>query len=169
MNGGRENAATLTTPLAVALTLVAVHFGAPLAYYVEAKKWLKRPWDVKRDLQHTPTVTLAILTYNEAKHVEDKREDICRQGYTCDRFEIIVVNSASTDGAAEKARWRTVAHCVLKQYNSQVVNALHVLIKLELSYLGSRKGVSKMKNTHLHQSGGFARYITPRIKFYDEK
>jgi len=101
-------------PLAVALTLVAVHFGAPLAYYVEAKRCLKRPWDVKRDLQHTPTVTVAILTYNEAKHVEDKLGDIYRQVYPRDRLEIIVVDSASTDGTAEKARWRTAVHCVLK-------------------------------------------------------
>ena len=59
--------ANAVNPLAVALTLAAVHFGAPLAYYVEAKRWLKRPWDVKRDLQHTPTVTVAILTYNEGQ------------------------------------------------------------------------------------------------------
>jgi len=30
-------------PLAVALALAAVHFGAPLAYYAEARRWLKRP------------------------------------------------------------------------------------------------------------------------------
>lgn len=94
---------------------------------MEAKRWLKRPWDVKRDLQHTPTVTVAILTYNEAKHVEDKWEDIYRRGHPCDRFEINVVNSAGTDGTAEKARWRTAAHCVLKQYNRQEANASHVL------------------------------------------
>jgi cellulose synthase/poly-beta-1,6-N-acetylglucosamine synthase-like glycosyltransferase len=94
---------------------------------VEAKRWLKRLRDVKRDLQHTPTVTVAILTYNEARHIEEKLEDVYRQGYPCDRLEIIVVDSASTDGTAEKARWRTAAHCVLKQYNRQGVNALHVL------------------------------------------
>jgi biofilm PGA synthesis N-glycosyltransferase PgaC len=114
-------------PLAVALVLVAVHFGAPLAYYVEAKRWLKRPWDVKRDLQHTPTVTVAIPTYNEARHIEEKLEDVYRQVYPRDKLEIIVVDSASNDGTAKKAKWRTAAHCVLKQYNRQVVNALHVL------------------------------------------
>jgi hypothetical protein len=51
-------------PLAVDLALVAVHFGAPLAYYAEAKRWLKRPCDVKRGLQHTPTVTVSIPTHN---------------------------------------------------------------------------------------------------------
>ena len=114
-------------PLAVVLVLVAVHFGAPLAYYVETKRWLKRLWDMKRDLQHTPTVIVAILTYNEAKHVEDKLEDIYRHGHPRDRLEIIVADSASTDGTAEKARWRTAAHCVLKLYNRRDVNALHVL------------------------------------------
>jgi cellulose synthase/poly-beta-1,6-N-acetylglucosamine synthase-like glycosyltransferase len=97
-------------PLAVALVLVAVHFGTPLAYYVEAKRWLKRPWDVKRDLQHTPTVTVAIPTYNEARHIEEKLEDVYRQDYPRDRLEIFVVDSASTDSTAEKARRWAAAH-----------------------------------------------------------
>ena len=97
-------------PLAVALVLVAVHFGAPLAYYVEAKRWLKRPWDVKRDLQHTPTITVAIPTYNETKHIEEKLDEIYRQDYLRDKLEIIVVDSASTDGTAEKARRWAAAH-----------------------------------------------------------
>ena len=97
-------------PLAVALVLVAVHFGAPLAYYVEAKRWLKRPWDVERDLQHTPTVTVVIPTYNEARHIEEKLEDVYRQDYPRDRLEIIVVDSASIDGTAERVRRWATAH-----------------------------------------------------------
>jgi cellulose synthase/poly-beta-1,6-N-acetylglucosamine synthase-like glycosyltransferase len=97
-------------PLAVSLALAAVHLGAPMAYHVETKRWLKRPWDVKRGLQHTPTVTVVIPTYNEARHIEEKLEDVYRQVYPRDRLEIIVVDSASTDGTAEKARRWGAAH-----------------------------------------------------------
>jgi len=81
-----------------------------MAYHVETKRWLKRPWDVKRGLQHTPTVTVVIPTYNEARHIEEKMEDVYRQVYPRDRLEIIVVDSASTDGTAEKARRWAAAH-----------------------------------------------------------
>ena len=77
---------------------------------MEAKRWLKRLRDVKRDLQHTPTVTVAILTYNEARHIEEKLEDVYRQDYPRDRLEIIVVDSASIDGTAERARRWAAAH-----------------------------------------------------------
>ena len=90
--------------LAVFLALAVVHFGAPMAYHVETKRWLKRPWDVKRGVQHTLTVTVVIPTYNEARHIEEKFEDIYRQDCPRDRLEIFVVDSASSDGTAEKAR-----------------------------------------------------------------
>jgi len=43
-----------------------LHFAAPLAYYAAAKRWLRLPWGVRRDPSYTPTVTVAIPTYNKA-------------------------------------------------------------------------------------------------------
>ena len=96
--------------LAVSLALAAVHFGAPMAYHVETKRWLKRPWDVKRGVQHTLTVTVVIPTYNEARNIEEKLEYVYSQDYPRDRLEITVVDSASTDGTAERARRWAAAH-----------------------------------------------------------
>ncbi|MCC6020613.1 MAG: glycosyltransferase [Thermoproteaceae archaeon] len=95
---------------ALGAALAAAHFGAPLAYYAAAKRWLKMPWRIRPDPAHTPTVTVAIPTYNEAGHIEEKLEDIYRQDYPRDRLEVIVVDSASRDGTAEKARRWAEAH-----------------------------------------------------------
>jgi len=89
---------------AAGAALAAVHFTTPLAYYATAKRWLRLPWGVRRDPAHTPTVTVAIPTYNKAGHIEEKLDDVYRQDYPRDKLEIIVVDSASTDGTAEKAR-----------------------------------------------------------------
>ncbi|NAZ34131.1 MAG: hypothetical protein GU356_07595 [Pyrobaculum sp.] len=61
---------------ALGAALAAAHFGAPLAYYAAAKRWLKQPWRIKPDPTYTPAVTVAIPTYNEARHIEEKLEDV---------------------------------------------------------------------------------------------
>ena len=95
---------------ALGAALAAAHFGAPLAYYAAARRWLKMPWRIKPDPAYAPIVTVAIPTYNEARHIEEKLEDVYRQDYPRDRLEIIVVDSASTDGTAERARRWAAAH-----------------------------------------------------------
>ncbi|AET33421.1 glycosyltransferase [Pyrobaculum ferrireducens] len=89
-----------------AAALAAAHFAAPLAYYLYARRWLRRPWGVEPREGHTPTITIIIPTYNEAPLIEAKLDDIARQDYPPDKLQIIVVDSASTDGTPEKAeRW----------------------------------------------------------------
>jgi cellulose synthase/poly-beta-1,6-N-acetylglucosamine synthase-like glycosyltransferase len=95
---------------ALGAALAAAHFGTPLAYYAAARRWLKMPWRIKPDPAYLPAVTVAIPTYNEARHIEEKLEDVYRQDYPHDKLEIIVVDSASTDGTAEKARRWAAAH-----------------------------------------------------------
>ena len=65
---------------ALGAALATAHFGAPLAYYA-ARRWLKTPWRIKPDPAYLPAVTVAIPTYNEARHIEEKLEDVYRQGY----------------------------------------------------------------------------------------
>ena len=89
-----------------AAALAAAHFAAPLAYYLYAKRWLRRPWDVEARDGYTPYITIIVPTYNEAPLIEAKLDDIARQDYPPDKLQIIVVDSASTDGTPEKAeRW----------------------------------------------------------------
>ena len=87
--------------LIVALMLTAIHFGVPLAYYWYAKtKWLPKPWDVKIDPNYKPKITIVMPTYNEAKFIERKLDNIYEQEYPKDRLKVIVVDSASTDNTS---------------------------------------------------------------------
>jgi biofilm PGA synthesis N-glycosyltransferase PgaC len=91
--------------LAIALALALVHFGLPIAYYLYLRVvWLGRPWGVRRDHSFKPRVTVIVPTYNEARLIESKLEDIARQDYPRGRLEVIVVDSASTDGTVEAVK-----------------------------------------------------------------
>jgi len=81
------------------LALALVHFTTPLAYYAYAKlKWLGKPWDIKTNENYKPRVTIIIPTYNEAELIKKKLDNIHDQDYPKESMEIIVVDSASTDG-----------------------------------------------------------------------
>jgi biofilm PGA synthesis N-glycosyltransferase PgaC len=82
-----------------------VHFGLPTAYYLHLRAiWLSRPWGVRRDHSFKPMVTVIVPTYNEARLIESKLDDIARQDYLRGRLEVIVVDSASTDGTVEAVK-----------------------------------------------------------------
>jgi len=93
---------TLDLLLFIAISLAIVHFGVPLAYYYYLKRlWLNKPWDIKRNPSYKPKVSIIVPTYNEANLIESKLNDLARQDYSRDLLEIIVVDSASTDGTPE--------------------------------------------------------------------
>jgi len=88
--------------LAAAVALALLHFGTPLAYYAYLKaKWLGRPWNVRRDPGYKPKVTVIVPTYNEAKFILKKLDDIYSQDYPRNLVEVIVIDSASTDGTPQ--------------------------------------------------------------------
>jgi len=88
--------------LIIAIGLALLHFGFPLAYYCYLKKlWLNKPWNVRSDPDYKPRVSIIVPSYNEAKLVRQKLDDIASQGYPKDLVEIIIVDSASTDGTLE--------------------------------------------------------------------
>ncbi len=89
--------------LLTALLLAFTHFATPIAYYSYLKiRWLHRPWNIKRDPGYRPRVTIVVPTYNEAKVIESKLDDIARQDYPKELVEVIVVDSASTDETPAK-------------------------------------------------------------------
>jgi len=93
----------LTDPfLITALILIVVHFGTPLAYYWYAKtRWLPKPWNIRVDGSYKPKVTVVIPTYNEAEFIQSKLDNIYDQDYPKSLMEVIVADSASTDGTTE--------------------------------------------------------------------
>jgi len=89
----------------LALWLAAIHFGVPLTYYLYLRKrWLPKPWGLRRDPSYTPKVAVIVPTYNEAELIERKLDNVYEQDYPRERMEIIVVDSASTDGTSERVR-----------------------------------------------------------------
>jgi len=87
--------------LIVAVGLALVHFGFPLAYYCYLKKWLNKPWDVRRDPGYKPRVSIIVPTYNEVGFIQKKLDDIYAQDYPRELIEVIITDSGSKDGTLE--------------------------------------------------------------------
>lgn len=97
--------------LVAAITLAVMHFGVPLGYYIFlTRKWLRRPWGLRFNEGYMPRVTIVIPTYNEAGIIKAKLDNIYEQEYPRDKLEVIVVDSASTDGTSEKVREWAAMH-----------------------------------------------------------
>jgi cellulose synthase/poly-beta-1,6-N-acetylglucosamine synthase-like glycosyltransferase len=95
----------LDTLTLLALTLALIHFGFPVLYYLYLRSgWLNRPWDLGRDPSYRPRVTIIVPTYNEANLIRRKLDDVASQDYPRELVEIIVVDSASTDGTPSVVR-----------------------------------------------------------------
>jgi cellulose synthase/poly-beta-1,6-N-acetylglucosamine synthase-like glycosyltransferase len=89
----------------LALALALIHFGFPLLYYLYLRsRWLNRSWDLVRDPSYRPKVTIVVPTYNEAGLIMRKLDDIASQDYPRELVEVIVVDSASTDGTPSIVR-----------------------------------------------------------------
>ena len=95
----------------LALAFVLIHFGFPLLYYLYLRsRWLNRSWDLVRDPSYRPRVTIVVPTYNEANLIRRKLDDIASQDYPRELVEIIVVDSASTDGTPSIVRGWMESH-----------------------------------------------------------
>jgi len=101
----------ITTLDIVALALAIIHFGVPLIYYFYLKnRYLNKSWDIDSDDSYEPRITIIVPTYNEAKLIEGKLDNIYEQSYPKNKLEIIVVDSASTDGTPELVKKWTEKH-----------------------------------------------------------
>jgi cellulose synthase/poly-beta-1,6-N-acetylglucosamine synthase-like glycosyltransferase len=132
--------------LIVAIGLGLLHFGFPLAYFYYLKKlWLNKPWDVRSDPEYKPRVSIIVPTYNEAKLVRQKLDDIASQDYPKNLVEIIVVDSASTDGTLE----------VVKEWIAD-----HRDVKAKLIEENARRGKAHALNRALEATLGDVVVIT---------
>ncbi|MEM0057153.1 MAG: glycosyltransferase [Candidatus Geothermarchaeota archaeon] len=86
----------------LALVLASIHFGIPLIYYWYAKtKWFTKSWNIKFDINYKPRITIILPTYNEARLIMDKLNNLYVQDYPKNLIELIVIDSASSDGTPE--------------------------------------------------------------------
>ncbi|MEM4717504.1 MAG: glycosyltransferase family 2 protein [Desulfurococcaceae archaeon] len=130
----------LNTLEVLGLVLALIHFTTPLAYYAYAKlKWLKKPWNLSVDENYKPKVTVIIPTYNEAKFIVKKLDNIYEQDYPRELVEIVVVDSASTD---ETPR-------LVEEWASRYKD-----VKLKLIIENERKGKAHALNNALRHTSG---------------
>ncbi len=122
------------------------HFTIPISYYVYLRLfWLRRPIDVRRDFSYTPKITIVIPTYNEAFLIRQKLDNIINQDYPRDKLEIIVVDSASTDGTPDIVRdWAY----------------MHSNVNIKLIIESERRGKAHALNTGLRYATGDIIVIT---------
>jgi len=95
--------------LILELTIVVLVFcifwtfaGYPLSLPI-ISKFVKSKIHIASD-SFLPTVTLMIMTYNEAKTIDAKLRNSMSINYPQGRFEIMVIDSASTDGTQDIVR-----------------------------------------------------------------
>lgn len=79
-----------------------VPFGAYLLYMRNVA--LNRPWNVKIDTTFEPYISVLLPTYNESSVIEKKLDNIIESNYPLEKMEIVVVDSASTDGTMNLIR-----------------------------------------------------------------
>jgi len=64
----------------------------------------KRSWNLILDNNYEPTVTVIVPTYNEAQVIVSKLKNIEKVNYPKNKLEVVIVDSASTDGTANTAK-----------------------------------------------------------------
>lgn len=76
------------------LTLVWMYFGYPVVLWL----FVRQRTPKFADPVTWPSVTIMIMTYNEAKMIAEKIRNTIAVDYPQDKLEIMIVDSASTDG-----------------------------------------------------------------------
>jgi poly-beta-1,6-N-acetyl-D-glucosamine synthase len=87
------------------VVLGLVHLGIPLAYFGIMKRLASsRDYGLKMSVEWKPSVSIIVPTYNESPVIEKKLRNLAEIDYPTEKIEIIVVDSASSDGTADQAR-----------------------------------------------------------------
>lgn len=96
---------------ALGMALACLHFGVPLAYYWYLKtRWLYKQWNLKIDHSYRPRISIIVPTYMGATWIVQRLDNIYEQDYPRDKIEVIIVDSNSSDGTAEIAKWWAKSH-----------------------------------------------------------
>lgn len=88
----------------VTIGLAAALIIPTFLYYQMMKRVSRRPWSIEPNLEYTPLVTVILPTYNEIKIIDKKIDNLEKIDYPSNRLEIIIVDSASSDGTMDRCR-----------------------------------------------------------------
>ena len=87
------------------VVLGTIHIGIPLAYFGAMRKVASsRDYGLKVSLEWEPSVSIIVPTYNESPVIEKKLRNLAEIDYPMEKIELVVVDSASSDGTAQQAR-----------------------------------------------------------------
>jgi cellulose synthase/poly-beta-1,6-N-acetylglucosamine synthase-like glycosyltransferase len=82
-----------------------IHIGVPLAYFgIMRRLASSRDYGLNLSKEWEPTVSIIVPTFNESPVVEKKLRNLAEADYPREKVELIVVDSASSDGTATQAR-----------------------------------------------------------------
>jgi biofilm PGA synthesis N-glycosyltransferase PgaC len=91
----------------IGIVLGAIHFVVPVAYYVWLRRFGRLSTVQISDKEYKPRVSIVVPTYNEAQLVFKKLNNLTQQEYPVDYMDLLLVDSASTDGTVQTAKnWR---------------------------------------------------------------
>ena len=86
--------------LGLVVTFVVPYF----IYYFWMKRKMNENWNLEINRNYQPKVSLIIPTYNEARVITKKLENVQKLDYPKDKLQVIIVDSASTDGTLETCK-----------------------------------------------------------------
>jgi poly-beta-1,6-N-acetyl-D-glucosamine synthase len=81
-----------------------VHIVVPLTYYGYMRRISKRsPWNLHLNPDYEPKISIIVSTFNEANVIVEKIKNISQLDYPKNKLELIIVDSASSDGTSDLA------------------------------------------------------------------
>jgi poly-beta-1,6-N-acetyl-D-glucosamine synthase len=124
------------------LLFVVLHT-VPLAVYLFWMKSVseKKPWNIEIGRSFEPSITVILPVYNESKTIARKLDNMLEVDYPKDKIDIIVVNSASTDGTGE------IVNDWIKKHE-------HTSLRVNLIEESERSGMVKALNIGVKSATG---------------
>jgi len=83
-------------------SLLMLFICPPIFYYLYMKKISAKPWNIKKDENYLPSVTIIVPVYNEETVIDLKLENLKKLDYPKDKLQIIIVDDCSTDKSLQK-------------------------------------------------------------------
>ena len=84
--------------------LFTLLFVPSFSYYAFMKRKASKDWGLVIDKKYQPKVSIIIATYNEVSVIEKRLENIQELDYPTDKLQVVIVDSASTDGTTDACR-----------------------------------------------------------------
>lgn len=81
--------------------LATLTFGIPIMHFFLMKRAALKPWQIEKNENFTPRISVIVPTYNEASVIRFKLANLIRVDYPKELIETIIVDSGSDDGTPD--------------------------------------------------------------------